>query len=162
MSKPLIETLRDAAATAAAGSEIEVVNVELAGSRRDHVVRVYIDKPGGVTLDDCGNFSARVEELLEVDDPMPGRYVLEVSSPGIERELYSIRDFERFKGQLAKVKLGEPVDGQTLVTGVIGEVSGGTVTMRSKVGREIVFPYELVRKANLKIDLGEELKGRKV
>ena len=86
-------------------SAFELVNVETAGTKKDLVVRIFIDKEGGVTLEDCTIVSRGIEEVLDSEGVIPTRYVLEVSSPGIERELYSLADFVKFTGQLVKVKL---------------------------------------------------------
>ncbi len=76
----------------------------MVGTQRKPSVRIFIDKPEGVTLDDCSNMSRRVEAVLDAEDFIPTAYNLEVSSPGLERELYSLKDFEKFAGNLAKVK----------------------------------------------------------
>ena len=91
--------ITEIATAAAADESVEFVNAETSGTRRNMVVRVYIDKPGGVTVDDCANVSRRMEAVLDADDFIPTAYVLEVSSPGLERELYSEADFVKFAGQ---------------------------------------------------------------
>lgn len=106
------------------GLGFEVVEVEWAGSSRRPVVRVRVDVPGsepgaGVTVDDCARVSRALEEWLDGDPRLPERYVLEVSSPGVERPLVKRSDFERFRGREAKVKLR----GETLM-GVLGPVEG--------------------------------------
>ena len=74
-------------------------------------VRIYIDKPEGVTLEDCSTVSRAIEAVIDADDFIPAPYVLEVSSPGLERPLFSIQDFEKFAGKKAKVKTSEAIDG---------------------------------------------------
>ncbi len=101
----ITEHIEKIAGQAAKEGEVELVHVEIAGIKRDMVVRIYIDKEGGVTLDDCSGISRKIEAVLDVEDFIPSKYVLEVSSPGIERELYSLDDFKKFTGQLAKVKM---------------------------------------------------------
>src|SRR3954447_3447787 len=108
----LTTRIRGIAQKVADDRQVELVHVEIAGTKRDSVLRIYIDKPEGVTLDDCSLFSRDVEAVLDLEDVIPTRYVLEVSSPGIERELYSIADFKRFEGELAKVKTKAEIDGQ--------------------------------------------------
>jgi ribosome maturation factor RimP len=155
----IISKIREIAERAAGESGLELVHVEMAGTNRDSVVRIYIDKEGGVGLDDCSSMSQRVESVLDAEDPIPGRYVLEVSSPGIERQLYSLRDFERFAGHLAKVKSKTEVDGQKVFVGQIGEVDGGTVTIEDRTRGTVVLSYDDIVKANLKIDLAQEFRG---
>jgi len=152
----ILERVEKIAAAAAADNAVELVHVELAGIKRDQIVRVYIDKEGGVTIEDCTNVSRRMEEVLDADDFIPGKYVLEVSSPGIERDLYSLADFVKFAGQLAKVKTKAAIDGQKTFIGVITKVDGGEITLDDRTRGIVTFPYESVDKANLKIDLAKE------
>jgi ribosome maturation factor RimP len=154
--------LREIAEEVATRREIELVHIEIAGTKRDSVVRIYIDKPEGVTLDDCSLFSRDVEEVMDLEDVIPSRYVLEVSSPGIERELYSLDDFRRFAGKLAKVKTNVEIDGQRTFVGTITSIEDDTITLTldDRTKGEISFSYGDVAKANLKIDLSKEFHGR--
>ncbi len=135
---------------------IELVHVDIAGTKRDAVVRIYIDKDGGVTIDDCSGVSRGVEEVLDTDDFIPSRYVLEVSSPGIERQLYSLSDFVKFTGQLAKVKTKIEIEGQKTFVGNITEVDNDKITIDDRTKGSLSFDYGDVEKANLKIDLAKE------
>lgn len=155
----LTSRIRSIAVDVAKTRGVELVHVELAGTKRDSVVRIYIDKPEGVTLDDCSLFSRDVEAVLDIEDLIPSRYVLEVSSPGIERELYSLGDFERFTGKLAKVK-ARTGDEQRTFVGVIQKVDGDAITLNDRTSGEVTFSYQDVAKANLKIDLSKEFHGR--
>jgi len=138
----------------------EFVHADVLGSKRDSVVRIFIDKDGGVTLDDCARFSSAVEEVFDAEDLIPWAYVLEVSSPGIERELYSLADFVKFAGELAKIKVSAEINGQKNFVGTIGPVDDGVIAFEDRTVGSVRIPYETVVKANLKIDLGKELKGR--
>jgi ribosome maturation factor RimP len=120
------------------------------------VLRIFIDKDGGVTLDDCSQVSQRVETVLDVEDTIPVRYVLEVSSPGIERQLYSLADFEKFTGRLAKLKTREAIDGQKTFVGTITGVDGEKVGFDDRTKGAMTFGYDDIEKANLKIDLSRE------
>ncbi len=135
---------------------VELVNVETAGTKKDLVVRIFIDKEGGVTLEDCTIVSRGIEEFLDSEDVIPTRYVLEVSSPGIERELYSLADFVKFTGQLVKVKLKTEIDGQKTFIGEIAGVEGEKITIGDRTKGNVSFDYPEVTKANLKIDLSKE------
>jgi ribosome maturation factor RimP len=157
----IVERVRRVAEQAVGERGIEIVNVDITGTKRDSVVRIFIDKEGGVTLQDCTDVSRDVEAVLDVEDFIPTRYVLEVSSPGIERELYSIADFVKFKGQLAKIKLKEAVDGQKTFVGPISEIEGETITVDDRTRGPLTFDYSAVDKANLKIDLSQEFGKRK-
>ncbi|MBK9216449.1 MAG: ribosome maturation factor RimP [Chloracidobacterium sp.] len=161
MDKQAIATrVRSIAQKAAAEANTELVQVEAAGTNRDLVLRIYIDKEKGVTLDDCAAFSQAVEAVLDAEDVIPVRYVLEVSSPGIERELYTLRDFERFTGKLAKLKTKNEIDGQKAFVGTIAGVDGDVVSFDDRSRGLMSVNYEDIAKANLKIDLGKEFGGR--
>jgi ribosome maturation factor RimP len=161
MDKHLItERIEQVAAQVATASGIELVHVEIAGTKRDALVRVFIDKEGGVTLDDCSAVSRGIEEILDAEDFIPSRYVLEVSSPGIERELYLTSDFVRFTGHLAKVKLKTEIDGQKTFVGNIVGVDAEIVTVEDRNKGIVRFDHSEVEKANLKIDLSREFRSR--
>jgi ribosome maturation factor RimP len=152
--------VNEIAARAAGDNSVELVHVDLLGSERNPVVRIYIDKPGGVTVDDCTSVSNQTGEVLDEEDIIADSYVLEVSSPGLERELYSLADFVKFTGCLAKVKLRAPRNGQRNFRGRIKAVDGGEIVFDDKVAGEVRFQYEEAAKANLEIDLEEELKRK--
>ena len=161
MEKHLItDRVSAIAAKVAADIGIELVHVDISGTKRDAVLRIFIDKEGGVTIDDCSNVSKGIEAVLDEEDFIPSRYVLEVSSPGIERELYSLDDFRRFQGHLAKVKSRAGVDGQKTFVGDIVSVDEDTITIEDRTRGTVELPYSDVDKANLKIDLSKEF-GRK-
>ena len=161
MDKDLItERIEKIAKQVATAKGIELVNVEIAGTKRDAVLRIYIDKDGGVTLDDCSGFSRAIEDILDAEDFIPSKYVLEVSSPGIERELYSLNDFVKFTGYLAKVKLKTEISGQKTFVGNIVGIDGDTITIEERTRGALSFNYSDVDKANLKIDLSKEFTGR--
>jgi len=157
--EPMIRRVSEIAAQAAVDSGIELVHVEMAGTSRDSVLRIYIDKEGGVTLDDCSLISTKVESVLDAEDVIPSRYVLEVSSPGIERQLYSLKDFARFIGQLVKVKTLADIEGQKVFVGTIDQIEGDTITLNDRTQGTVNIDYANIDKANLKIDLSKEFSG---
>jgi len=136
------------------GSEgIEIVDVQLLGAGRSRLLRIYIDRPQGVTHADCEFISQQVGTILDVEDVIPGdSYTLEVSSPGVERKLATPRDFERFVGKKAKVVLREPVENQRHWEGKLAGFSQGTVALESSAGKIIHFPLDQVQKANLNFE----------
>ena len=152
------EEIQALAVRITAERNLEFVHSEVIGSKRSPVVRIYIDKPGGVTHEDCVAVSRQIEAVLDVEDFIGSAYVLEVSSPGLERGLYSLQDFKRFAGQLARVKTNVPIDGQKNFSGRIIAVESGEIVFDDKTRGEARFPYTAVAKANLEIDLEEELK----
>lgn len=126
----------------------ELVHVEQAAWNKEILIRVYVDKPGGITLDDCVYISRQLGDLLDVHIPELGKYRLEVSSPGPNRPLKKKDDFHRFQGARIKVETRMPIDGRLKFTGVLETVQGDAVVI--KVDNERVdIPDSLIRKATL-------------
>lgn len=147
----LAERITEIAARAASREGIEVWEVEVLGGGRARVVRITIDKPGGVTHGDCELISQQVGTVLDVEDVVPGdRYQLEVSSPGIERKLRKIEDFSRFSGQRARISLREPREGQRRFDALIQGVDGDEILLELKPGAEARVRMTEIEKANLK------------
>ncbi|HET7922478.1 MAG TPA: ribosome maturation factor RimP [Gammaproteobacteria bacterium] len=126
----------------------ELVELEFHGQGRNSVLRLYIDGPKGVTLDDCERVSRQVSGVLDVEDPIPGHYALEVSSPGLDRPLRRLEDFERFVGQRAKLELLLPLDGRRRFTGTLAGVEAGEVLMDVE-GERLRLPFTQMGKAHL-------------
>ncbi len=132
---------------------IEIVDVQLLGGGGSRLLRLFVDKPEGVTHGDCEFISQQVGTILDVEDVIPGgAYTLEVSSPGVERKLTKPRDFERFVGQKVKVALREPVENQRHWVGALKSFAEGIITLEPSPGRSVQFPLEQVEKANLKFE----------
>src|SRR5512135_3667398 len=105
-----MQKIQEIAERVAASSGLEVVEVDLRGGGKHRMLRFFIDKPGGVTHEDCADFSREVGTILDVEDAVPGgAYLLEVSSPGLDRKLWRPADFERFVGSRVKLMTREPV-----------------------------------------------------
>lgn len=115
----------------------ECVKCEVAGSSRHPLLRLYIDKPGGVSIDDCSHVSRTLSLLLDERDPFAGRYVLEVSSPGSNRPLTRPEHFERFAGLEAKIQV-QGVDGKTTYTGRISSCINEVITVDTEDGEVAV------------------------
>jgi ribosome maturation factor RimP len=154
------EKIREAAERVARSEGLEVFDVEWkVGKLR--LLRVYIDRlPGpdnpqglGISLIDCERVSEQLSVILDVEDLVPGpRYVLEVSSPGLDRKLLKAADYDRFKGRLARVWLNEPVENQKYFEGRLAGYSDGMVSLDVK-GRHIAMPFAGIRKANLVVEI---------
>jgi ribosome maturation factor RimP len=126
-----IERAREIAGRVAASSGLELVDVELLGGGKGRMLRITIDKASGVTHEDCANLSREVGTILDVEDAVPGgSYLLEVSSPGLDRPLVRRADYERFAGSLVKLKTREPVNGSRHVVGRIESVGEGKIVLR--------------------------------
>src|SRR5213593_2141395 len=121
------ERVREIAERVAASSGLEVVEVELRGGGKARMLRIVIDKPAGVTHEDCANISREVGTILDVEDAVPGSsaYVLEVSSPGLDRKLQGAADFVRFTGSRVKVMTREPVNDNRHFEGRLESFSDG-------------------------------------
>ena len=117
------------------GLGYELVAVELLGQQRGALVRVYIDHTDGITLEDCERVSRQAGAVLDVEEPVRGAYVLEVSSPGLDRPLFTPAHFERFAGARARLRLAQPLDGRRQLLGCLGGMHGGKVVIDTDDGR---------------------------
>jgi ribosome maturation factor RimP len=115
--------LRARLASGVAALGFELVDAELVGGRHHRTLRVYIDSAHGVTVDDCARVSRQLSAILDVEDPFPGSYSLEVSSPGLDRPLVTPSDFHRFQGEVIKVRLLNGIDGRRNFTGRLVEAT---------------------------------------
>jgi len=153
MRQDLIEKIWAVADRVARSEDMEVVDVEFLGGGKHRVLRIYIDKEGGVTLADCENVSTQVGTILDVEETIPGgEYTLEVSSPGVERKLSQPRDFERFAGKRVKIVCKEPVDGTPSWDGTLIEFKDNAATVETAKGKRASIPLDKIKKANLKFE----------
>ena len=149
----IIEKVREITERVGADTGVECVDVQLLGGGNSRVLRIFIDKPAGVTHADCERISESVGTILDVEDVVPGgRYTLEVSSPGVERKLSRPQEFERFIGRKVRVVLRQPVENQKLWVGALRNFAEGIITLEPSPGKSIRFPLELVERANLKFE----------
>jgi len=145
------ERVRAAAERVAGSLGMEVVDVEWkVGKQR--FLRVYIDKPEGISHRDCEAVSEQLSVILDVEELVPGgRYVLEISSPGLDRKLLTPADYERFVGRLARISLNEPVEKSRFFEGRLAGYADGLVQLDVK-GRIVALPFAGIRKANLVVE----------
>jgi ribosome maturation factor RimP len=149
----LIDRITELSEQAAIGTSIEIVEVQLRGGGNARLLRVYIDKPDGVTHRDCELISERLGKLLDDEDPIQdGSYTLEVSSPGLERKLVKPRDFERVLGKKLKLTLQQPIEGQTHLEGRLKQIAEGVLDVETSPGELLNVPLDQVKKASLKFD----------
>jgi ribosome maturation factor RimP len=137
---------------------MELVDLEYMRVGRDMVLRLFIDKEGGVTLDDCAGVSRELSEVLDVEDIIPDHYTLEVSSPGLDRPLKKVADYEKYKGRLVKIRTFEPLpdDAGNKRKTFLGELKGlenGIVLLKLKEGQGAAVPFEKIAKANLDFEI---------
>jgi ribosome maturation factor RimP len=131
---------------------LELVEVELKGSPGRRVLRIFIDRPGGINHHHCARISDQVGPLLEVEEAIAGNYTLEVSSPGLTRRLRTPEEFQRFAGQLVKVSTTETVEGSRHFRGTLLGMEGNRVAVRLRDTTSIMIPLEVVSKAHLDFD----------
>jgi len=150
----LAERLETLLAPVAEEHGLELVAVETAGSAGHPIVRVFLDREGGIGLDVVAQASTWVSDTLEAADPIEGAYTLEVSSPGIDRPLRKLQDYERFMGQVAVVKT-RPIDGRSSFTGRIAGVSDESIEIDAD-DEIVAIPLTVIKKAHLKgeVDFG--------
>jgi len=144
----IIEKIRSLAEPLCDSEAIELVHVEYQREPAGRTLRIYIDKPGGVQMDDCVRISRQMDDLLDVYLDEVGPYHLEVSSPGADRPLGKAGDYQRFKGCRAKIRTHHPVDGRKNYTGILQGIAEGCVKII--VDNKIVaIPFEEIQKARL-------------
>jgi ribosome maturation factor RimP len=146
------EAINEIIERVAAREGLELVHWETVGPRNHFVLRIFIDKPGGVTLGDCERVSNQVGTLFDVEDLIPNPYTLEVSSPGIERGLYKPADYERFTGSRVKLRTAQPIDGQRNFKGVLLGINGDIVSLEADAAGRIDIPFEQIAKANIEYE----------
>jgi ribosome maturation factor RimP len=134
------------------GMGVELVDVELRGAGRRTLLRVTIDREGGVTVGDCERFSRDLGAMLDVEDLLEESYTLEVSSPGLDRPLKGVGDFRRHRGRLVNVSLRDKVEGRGAWTGRVEEALEDRVRL-SVDGRIIEIAYDNILKAVLEIEI---------
>jgi ribosome maturation factor RimP len=138
-----IDKVREIAERVAASSGLEAVEVELRGGGKARMLRIVIDKPAGVTHEDCANLSREVGTILDVEDVIPGAsYTLEVSSPGLDRKLLRPADYERFTGSLVKLTTQQPVNGNRHFQGRLESFQQGRLKLDLSAARKKRRPGE--------------------
>jgi len=158
-----LEKVREIADRVAQSSGLEVVELELHGGGKARMLRIYIDKPAGVTHEDCSNFSREVGTIFDVEDAVPGgSYLLEVSSPGLDRRLSKPEDFQRFVGSLVKLMTRDPVNGNRHFEGRLKAFHDGWLSLEL-TGRKKSKKHEAVEDGTeIEIDLGNVEKANLV
>jgi ribosome maturation factor RimP len=152
------ERVRELAEQTAIDHGVELVHAEVAGPEGHPIIRVFIDKPEGITHHDCSDVSHHLGTVLDVEDFIHSAYTLEVSSPGIERGLYKPADYERFAGHLAKIKSRSPIKNQRNFRGRIVGLADGEVIFEDNTSGRVRIPVGSIAKANLEIDVEEEFR----
>ena len=158
VSQPL-DTIRTIAERVAQARGLEVWDIQSRREATGHVVRVFIDRPGpaatpedSVSVEDCEQVNRELSTILDVEDPLPFTYTLEVSSPGLDRPLRGTGDYERFAGRLAKVVVSEAVNNQKAFEGRLRGVDGDAVLLEAPNGRLHRLPLRLITRGRLEVE----------
>jgi len=130
---------------------LELVDVEYRRETQGWVLRIYLDREGGITLDDCAEVSGEVGAILEVKDLIPNPYILEISSPGLTRPLKRPEDFNRYRNRRVKIKLYEPIEGRKNFKGTLLGVENERVRLEME-NRVYEIPLQVIAKAHLEIE----------
>ncbi|MFQ5848077.1 MAG: ribosome maturation factor RimP [Candidatus Methylomirabilales bacterium] len=150
---PVIERIRALALPVVEGQGMELVDVVFRREARGWMLRLYLDKPGGVTVEDCREVSEQLSDLLDVEELIEHPYTLEVSSPGLDRVLRTPGDFLRFAGRRARIQTTAPIGGQRRFHGRVEGYREGMVILRQEQGPTLLIPLEAIAKARLEVEL---------
>ena len=134
----------------------ELVELELKGGGKHSVLRVFIDKPDGITHHDCELVSEQLGTVLDVEDLIPFSYTLEVSSPGLDRKLVKDSDYTRFEGKLAKIQTRIPLQNQKTFKGRLRGLQGSNILLELPKGNILEIPLDVVQESRLEFDWAEE------
>ena len=151
----LLPRLKELAERAAKPLGIEIAWVELKQAGGSGVFRVFIDREEGVGLEECERVNERLSVLLDVEDPIEASYTLEVSTPGLDRPLWSMKDYERFTGRLAKIKTREQLDGKNQFRGRLAGVEGESVFLEES-GERTSIRFPIIESARLEVEFSPE------
>lgn len=150
------ERIRELADPLVESEGMELIHVECVKMKSRWIIRLFLDKESGITIDDCAEISHQMGDILDVHDVPPGPYTLEISSPGPDRPLSRDRDFEKFRGQRVHLKLTEKVNGSRNINGLLVDYidESGEKTIVIDVGGDILhIPRRKVAKANIRQDI---------
>lgn len=148
-----LERIRDIAERVATSEGLALIDVELKGGSSNPLLRIYIDKPQGVSHADCALVSEQVSAILDVEDPFPSSYTLEVSSPGLDRALTKPSHYEHFAGRRARIVVKEPVGAQRVFEGRLAGYEAGRVRMDLGEGKLVELELSSISKAKLVVEL---------
>ncbi|KYH32172.1 ribosome maturation factor RimP [Neomoorella mulderi] len=155
MSK-LTELIQGLVEPVLTGMGYELVDLQYGREGGRYILRLFIDRPEGIGLDDCEKVSRIVGDILDQEDPIPNSYYLEVSSPGLERPLKKEADFQRFAGRKVRLRMFAPIDGQRHFQGRLLGYQEGRVQVQLDDGRRLAIPLDQVATARLVFDLAED------
>lgn len=136
-----------------AGLGCELWGIELLAQGNQPTLKIYIDSPSGIGVEDCARVSRQVSSLLDVEEPLKGKYLLEVSSPGMDRNLYTLEQFREYLGANVKIRLRSPFEGRRNFSGQVCGVEDGDVVLRVD-DNEYLLPFDAIDRASIIPDFG--------
>jgi len=154
MSNSRQDKLTELLRPAVEGLGYELVGIEHLPMGKHTVLRIYIDSPDGITVNDCSDVSHQVSGVLEVEEPIKGQFTLEVSSPGIDRPLFTFEQFKKFVGSKVKLKLFHAIEGKRKITGLIESIEGDDINVKD-ADSDSTFQLQIddIDKANIISDI---------
>ena len=143
-----IKTIEETVSKALDAQQVELVDLVIQNQGHKKLLQFFVDKAGGVTLDDCGELTDKIDAILEMENLIDGAYILEVSSPGIQRPLKKAAHYKRFVGERVKIVLKIPLEGRGFFTGVIASADDNGFVLDDGTN-QFNFKYDNIKKANL-------------
>ncbi|MGZ8867137.1 MAG: ribosome maturation factor RimP [Thermoanaerobaculia bacterium] len=139
-----------------ASEGLELVHIDYRKQGRGYLLRVDIDKEGGVTIDHCSLVSQQISTYLDVDDVVPAEFELQVSSPGLDRKFYKDSDYEKFKGRLVRVKTSQPIRGLHVIVGKLKDYDGAKIVVTDPIMKkdpDYVIPLSAIKETRLEVEI---------
>jgi ribosome maturation factor RimP len=139
-----------------ASEGLELVHIDYRKQGRGYLLRVDIDKEGGVTIDDCSMVSQQISTYLDVDDVVPAEFELQVSSPGLDRKFYRDSDYEKFKGRLVRVRTSQPIRGLHVIVGRLKDYDGTKIVVtdpKMKKDADYEVPMSAIKETRLEVEI---------
>jgi ribosome maturation factor RimP len=148
----LISALREVIEPLLQAERMTLVDIQWSRRGRRWVLGLFLEKEGGITLDDCARMSYQVGACVEVENLIDHAYTLEVSSPGLDRPLRTVAEYERFRGQLVRITTTMPIDGRSTLVGRLQEVDGTTIVVDVKRAGRLTIPLAQIKQARLEVE----------
>jgi ribosome maturation factor RimP len=139
-----------------ASEGLELVHIDYRKQGRGYLLRVDIDKEGGVTIDDCSLVSQQISTYLDVDDVVPAEFELQVSSPGLDRKFYRDSDYEKFKGRLVRVRTSQPIRGLHVIVGKLKDYDGAKIVVTDPIMKkdpDYEIPMSAIKETRLEVEI---------
>lgn len=151
-NRPLVRKVREALAKALEGQGLELVDLTWRREAPGMVLKFLVDKPGGITVDECADLNQMIADILDAKGLIQERYLLEISSPGLDRELKTKRHFDRELGRLVRVKTRRPIEGGSAHVGTLREVDRKMIVIEKKDGMRVAITFDQIASARLEVE----------